>query len=91
MARRLYEYLNIHGGHIYVCGEFYMANDVKSFAVSLFQKYGNINEDEAASAVENLINSGRYHETIFGITVGARKTNLDYKRKARLMKDYSFR
>ena len=32
-------------------------------------------------------NSGRYHEDIFGITVGARKTHLEYKRKARLMKD----
>ncbi|XP_065573243.1 nitric oxide synthase 1-like [Artemia franciscana] len=86
-ARRIYELLDSHGGHIYVCGDFYMANDVKSVIVSIFQEYGNINADEAASAVENLINSGRYHEDIFGITVGARKTHLEYKRKARLMKD----
>ena len=54
-ARRIYELLDSHGGHIYVCGDFYMANDVKSVIVSIFQEYGNINADEAASAVENLI------------------------------------
>ncbi|XP_065583908.1 nitric oxide synthase 1-like [Artemia franciscana] len=76
--RRIYSFLkNSRGGHIYVCGDFYMANDVKSVIVSIFQEYGNINADEAASAVENLINSGRYHEDIFGITVGARKTHLE--------------
>ena len=32
-----------------------MANDVKSVIVSIFQEYGNINADEAASAVETLM------------------------------------
>ena len=52
---RTYELLDSHGGHVYVCGSFYMVNDVKSVVVSIFQEYGNINADEAASAVENLI------------------------------------
>jgi sulfite reductase alpha subunit-like flavoprotein len=54
-ARRIYELLDSHDGHMYVCGDFSMANDVKSVVVSIFQEYGNINADEAASAVENLI------------------------------------
>ena len=54
-ARRIYELLDSHGVHMYVCGDFSMANDVKSVVVSIFQEYGNINADEAALAVENLI------------------------------------
>ena len=54
-TRRIYELLDSHGGHIYVCGDFYMANDVKSVVVSIFQEYGSFNTDEAVSALENLI------------------------------------
>ena len=50
--RRIYSFLkNSRGGHIYVCGDFYMANDVKSVIVSIFQEYGNINADAASSAL----------------------------------------
>ena len=54
-ARRIYQTLYHGRGHIYVSGDFTLANDVKSAVVSIFQKYGNITANVALSAVESLI------------------------------------
>ncbi|XP_065583452.1 nitric oxide synthase-like protein [Artemia franciscana] len=75
-ARRIYEKLYHGPGHIYVSGDFALANDVKSAVVSIFQRYGYMTENRAVSAVESLIKNGRYHEEIFGNTVGALNTHL---------------
>ncbi|KAK2715099.1 hypothetical protein QYM36_009926, partial [Artemia franciscana] len=52
--RCTYDLLASHCGHIYVCGDANMANEVKSAVVSIFKEEGNIDLGEAASAVENL-------------------------------------
>jgi len=54
-ARRIYETLYHGPGHIYVSGDFALANDVKSAVVSIFKRYGYMTENWAVLAVESLI------------------------------------
>jgi len=53
-SRRIHDLLYSHSGHIYVCGDANLANEVKSAVVSIFQEQENIDLDEAASVVDNL-------------------------------------
>ena len=55
-ACRIYQLLHHDRGHIYVCGDFTLTNDVKSVGISIFQKKTrNITANAPASVVESLI------------------------------------
>ncbi|CAL8084386.1 unnamed protein product [Orchesella dallaii] len=56
------------GGHVYVCGDCTMAEDVYQTLKSIVQERGMLNDAEVESYMLSLRDDNRYHEDIFGIT-----------------------
>ncbi|CAG5012022.1 unnamed protein product [Parnassius apollo] len=56
-------------GHIYVCGDCKMAEEVKQKLKQIINTHANMAEDEAEDFILELMDENRYHEDIFGITL----------------------
>ncbi|ODM95587.1 Nitric oxide synthase [Orchesella cincta] len=56
------------GGHVYVCGDCTMAEDVYQTLKSIVQERGMLNDAEVENYMLSLRDDNRYHEDIFGIT-----------------------
>ncbi|KAJ8300595.1 hypothetical protein KUTeg_022114 [Tegillarca granosa] len=56
-------------GHIYVCGGTNMAKDVSSALTDIIKKAYVVSSQEAASIVQGLRDSNRYHEELYGPSV----------------------
>ncbi len=64
-GEELYKWLS-EGAHFYICGDMKrMAKDVKSTLVSIVQKYGNLNAEEAEAYVKQLRSAGRLQEDVY--------------------------
>ncbi|CAG7730913.1 unnamed protein product [Allacma fusca] len=56
------------GGHVYVCGDCTMAEDVYQTLKGIVQDKGEMNDSEVENYMLSLRDDNRYHEDIFGIT-----------------------
>ncbi len=64
-GEELYKWLS-EGAHFYICGDQKrMAKDVKNTLVSIVQKYGNLNAEEAEAYVKQLRSAGRLQEDVY--------------------------
>uniref|UniRef100_A0A4W3IBA7 Nitric oxide synthase n=1 Tax=Callorhinchus milii TaxID=7868 RepID=A0A4W3IBA7_CALMI len=68
LASKVYSALHEEKGHIYICGEIQMAQDVAETLKEVVAKQGNMSVEEAEEFLTELKNQKRYHEDIFGAT-----------------------
>ncbi|KAL3869039.1 hypothetical protein ACJMK2_041766 [Sinanodonta woodiana] len=61
----VYNSIVLEGGHIYVCGEAKMAEDITSALEKIFEKEGNMPAQDAKNFILKLRYSNQYHEDIF--------------------------
>uniref|UniRef100_A0A4W3I4F6 Nitric oxide synthase n=1 Tax=Callorhinchus milii TaxID=7868 RepID=A0A4W3I4F6_CALMI len=66
LASKVYSALHEEKGHIYICGEIQMAQDVAETLKEVVAKQGNMSVEEAEEFLTELKNQKRYHEDIFG-------------------------
>ncbi|CAH1257154.1 NOS1 [Branchiostoma lanceolatum] len=55
------------GGHIYVCGDVTMATDVGETVQRILREHGGMSVARAEDFINNMKDSNRYHEDIFGV------------------------
>ncbi|XP_067864479.1 nitric oxide synthase 2b, inducible [Heptranchias perlo] len=68
LAPEVYKVLHEEKGHIYICGEIKMAQDVTETLKCIIAKQGGMNIEDAEEFLTELKNQKRYHEDIFGAT-----------------------
>ncbi|XP_055513563.1 nitric oxide synthase 2b, inducible [Leucoraja erinacea] len=68
LASEVYSVLHKEKGHIYICGEIKMAQDVTDTLKAIVAKQGNMSIEDAEEFLTELKNQKRYHEDIFGAT-----------------------
>ncbi|XP_072909368.1 nitric oxide synthase, inducible-like [Hemitrygon akajei] len=68
LAAEVYKVLHKEKGHIYICGEIKMAQDVTDTLKAIIAQQGNMNFEDADEFLTELKNQKRYHEDIFGAT-----------------------
>lgn len=64
MSKQIYSDLIDQNGHIYICGNVTMADDVKKTLKAIFEENGS---PDGEATIESLKESQRYHEDIFGV------------------------
>ncbi|KAJ2952585.1 hypothetical protein O0L34_g6909 [Tuta absoluta] len=57
------------GGHLYVCGDCKMAEEVQQTLKGIIQHHANMTDEEVENCILDLMDENRYHEDIFGITL----------------------
>lgn len=62
----MYDLLVNKKGHIYICGDVKMAEDVTIMIEKGIAKEGNMSEDEAKIYINEMKENQRFHEDIFG-------------------------
>uniref|UniRef100_UPI00398EFA45 nitric oxide synthase, inducible-like n=1 Tax=Pristiophorus japonicus TaxID=55135 RepID=UPI00398EFA45 len=68
LPSEIYKVLHKENGHIYICGEIKMAQDVTETLKDIIAKQGGMNIEDAEEFITELKNQKRYHEDIFGAT-----------------------
>ncbi|XP_033108490.1 nitric oxide synthase, brain-like [Anneissia japonica] len=68
-AADVFDLVNKHKGHIYVCGDVSMAEDVCKRLEIIVQKQGKLSPEQAKEYVSRMKDQVRYHEDIFGVTL----------------------
>lgn len=63
---QMYDLLFNKKGHIYICGDVKMADDVTNVLELGLQNESNISLDEAKIYINEMKENGRFHEDIFG-------------------------
>ncbi|XP_071945535.1 nitric oxide synthase-like protein [Antedon mediterranea] len=81
--RDVFDLVNKHKGHIYVCGDVSMAEDVCKSLESIVQRQGKMTSEQAKEYVSRMKDQVRYHEDIFGVTLNTRKVTEDTRKATR--------
>ncbi|XP_072018681.1 nitric oxide synthase 1-like [Amphiura filiformis] len=68
-SRQMYRAIYRNDGHLYVCGDIIMANQVRQTIQWIVSHHGDMSEEKADEYISDMVDSGRYHEDIFGITL----------------------
>ncbi|XP_067866663.1 nitric oxide synthase 2b, inducible [Heterodontus francisci] len=68
LATEVFKMLHEGNGHIYICGEIKMAQDVTETLKGIIAKQGGMSIEDAEEFLSELKNQKRYHEDIFGAT-----------------------
>ncbi|CAG0903371.1 unnamed protein product [Darwinula stevensoni] len=68
-SSEVYETVVTRRGHMYVCGDCTMAEDVHRTVRDIIQTQGGLSLEEADAVMTSLQEENRYHEDIFGITL----------------------
>ncbi|XP_078277885.1 nitric oxide synthase 1 [Rhinoraja longicauda] len=66
---QIVELLQDQGGHIYVCGDVTMAQDVLKTIQHILAQHGKMSLEDAGIIISKLREEHRYHEDIFGVTL----------------------
>ncbi|XP_071099648.1 nitric oxide synthase 1-like [Haliotis cracherodii] len=74
-AKDVYNTMVKVGGHIYICGDVEMADNVKQTLERILREHGKMTPEAARDYVRQLRNENRYHEDIFG--AGQKKTEVN--------------
>ncbi|XP_067655457.1 nitric oxide synthase, inducible-like isoform X1 [Haliotis asinina] len=67
-AKDVYNTMVKAGGHIYVCGDVEMADNVKQTLERILSEHGKLTREAAREYVRQLRIDNRYHEDIFGVS-----------------------
>eukprot|EP00058_Branchiostoma_floridae_P023238 XP_002608728.1 hypothetical protein BRAFLDRAFT_120590 [Branchiostoma floridae] len=67
------KYLLENNGHIYVCGDVAMADDVCTTVQKILEEKSAMTSAESEAFIRNLKDCNRYHEDIFGVTLNTRE------------------
>lgn len=73
LAEQLYRSLHTLRGHLYVCGDVTMAQDVSRAVQEILAAQGGLSLSQAAAYITRLKEENRYHEDIFGVTLRTRE------------------
>ncbi|XP_048400837.2 nitric oxide synthase 1-like [Stegostoma tigrinum] len=73
LPTELFQLLSSSKGHLYVCGDVTMAQDVSKTVQELIATLGAMSLNDAASYLTKLKDENRYHEDIFGLTLRMRE------------------
>ncbi|XP_032903465.1 nitric oxide synthase, endothelial-like [Amblyraja radiata] len=73
LAEQLYRSLHTLRGHLYVCGDVTMAQDVSRVVQEILAAQGGLSLGQAAAYITGLKEENRYHEDIFGVTLRTRE------------------
>ncbi|XP_038631288.1 nitric oxide synthase, brain-like [Scyliorhinus canicula] len=73
LSDELYHILNSMNGHLYICGDVTMAQDVTKTVQEIIASQGDMNFNDAATYIAKLKDENRYHEDIFGVTLRTRE------------------
>ncbi|KAI8502298.1 Nitric oxide synthase, brain [Branchiostoma belcheri] len=71
LSKRVQELLD-SDGHIYVCGDVAMADDVCTTVQKILEENSAMTSTESEAFIRNLKDSNRYHEDIFGVTLNTK-------------------
>ncbi|XP_072024835.1 nitric oxide synthase, inducible-like isoform X2 [Amphiura filiformis] len=63
----IFKHIYEEEGHVYVCGDNLMAVDVRKTLVQILGSKGRMTSQEAQDYINNMRESGRYHEDLFGV------------------------
>ncbi|XP_046333206.2 nitric oxide synthase, inducible-like [Haliotis rufescens] len=66
-AKDVYNTMVKAGGHIYVCGDVEMAEDVRQTLERILSEQGNLTPEAAREYIRQMRSVKRYHEDIFGV------------------------
>ncbi|XP_041050943.1 nitric oxide synthase, brain-like [Carcharodon carcharias] len=69
----LFHILNSMKGHLYVCGDVTMAQEVAKTVQEIIAAQGDMSLNDAATYIAKLQDENRYHEDIFGVTLRTRE------------------
>ncbi|XP_043560201.1 nitric oxide synthase, brain-like isoform X1 [Chiloscyllium plagiosum] len=73
LPNELFQILSSSKGHLYVCGDVTMAQDVSKTVQEIIATVGMMSLNDAASYLTKLKDENRYHEDIFGLTLRTRE------------------
>uniref|UniRef100_UPI00398EA18C nitric oxide synthase 1-like n=1 Tax=Pristiophorus japonicus TaxID=55135 RepID=UPI00398EA18C len=79
LAVELYQILHSLKGHLYICGDVTMAQEVAKTVQELIAGQGAMSLNEAAAYIANLKDENRYHEDIFGVTLRTREVATKFR------------
>jgi len=83
-AETIYRQMILENGHLYVCGDCKMAEDVCQTLKTIIQEVGKMSQDRADNYMNVLRGENRYHEDIFGITLRTEEVRLQSHETARI-------
>ncbi|XP_066268552.1 nitric oxide synthase 1-like [Branchiostoma lanceolatum] len=72
LSERVKELLK-NNGHIYVCGDVAMADDVCTTVQKILEEKSAMTSTESEAFIRNLKDCNRYHEDIFGVTLNTKE------------------
>ncbi|MGZ2369886.1 diflavin oxidoreductase [Ancylomarina sp. YFZ004] len=64
MGKEVFEWLE-KGAHLYICGSIAMGRDVKRNLIELLQNEGEMDESQAFSHLDKLVQNSRYQEDVY--------------------------
>ncbi|XP_072115018.1 nitric oxide synthase 1-like [Mobula birostris] len=73
LSEELFWALDSQKGHLYICGDVTMAQDVSQTVQEIIAAQGSLSLTEAAAYIARLKDENRYHEDIFGLTLRTRE------------------
>ncbi|XP_072398883.1 nitric oxide synthase, salivary gland isoform X3 [Diabrotica undecimpunctata] len=80
----IYQLLVKEKGHLYICGDITMAEDVYQTVQNIIQKEGKMSDSEVQSYMLALRDENRYHEDIFGVTLRTAEVHNRSRESARI-------
>ncbi|XP_046328083.2 nitric oxide synthase, brain-like [Haliotis rufescens] len=80
-AKYAYNTMVNSGGHIYICGDVAMAEDVKQTLERILSEHGNLTPEAARDYIRKMRSDKRYHEDIFGVAL--KKTKVENRSSAK--------
>ncbi|XP_060064662.1 nitric oxide synthase 1-like [Ylistrum balloti] len=81
-GKEVFEQILRRGGHVYVCGDVQMANDVSTTLCKIIQEFGKLSAEDAKFVMLKLREANRFHEDIFGVGIKSEATARDQAKRA---------